>query len=102
LAKSNPYLSLKADLEFLQAHDDLTRAEGSQSGSGDQAQATRKTDNIDECEETIAETERRRKNVRVAWVTWRHVQRVRVVDAVPPPFPTKVSFTSKMIADIQN
>jgi hypothetical protein len=92
LAKSNPYLSRKADLEFLQAHDDLIRAEGSRSGSDDEAAAARKADNIDECEETISEMERRRKNMRVAWVTGRHVQRVRAVDAVPPPFPNESFF----------
>jgi hypothetical protein len=59
LAKSNPYLSRKADLEVLQAHDDLTRAEGSRSESDDEEAAARKADNIDECEETIAEMERR-------------------------------------------
>ena len=77
------------------------RAEGSRSGSDDEAAATRNADNIDECEETIAEMERR-KNMRVAWVTGRHVQRVRVVDTVPTSFPDKVSFTSKMIADVQS
>lgn len=91
LAKSNPYLSRKADLEFLQAHDNLIRAEGSRSGSDDEEAVARKADNIDECEETIAEMERR-KNMRVAWVTGRHVQRVRVVDVVPPPFPDESFF----------
>jgi hypothetical protein len=92
LAKSNPYLSRRADLEFLQAHDDLIRAEGSRSWSDDEEAAARKADNIDECEETIAEMEKRRKNMRVAWVTARHVQRVRVVDDVPPPFPDQSFF----------
>jgi hypothetical protein len=87
LAKSRPYLSRKADLDFLEAHDDLERAEGSRNGTKDQEEAVRKDGDIDQCEEHIAELERARLNMRVAWMTSRHVQRVRAVDAVPPPFP---------------
>jgi hypothetical protein len=93
LAKSRPYLSRKADLDFLEAHDDLQRAEGSRSRIDDEEEAAQKDGNIGQCEEHIAELERWRQNMRVAWVTARHVQRVRVVDAVPPlPFPDETFF----------
>jgi hypothetical protein len=88
LAKSRPYLSRKADLDFLEAHDDLERAEGSRDGVGDEAEVAQRDGNIDQCKEHIAEMERARLNMRVAWMTSRHVQRVQVVDAVStPPFP---------------
>ncbi|KAE8441809.1 hypothetical protein EG329_004262 [Mollisiaceae sp. DMI_Dod_QoI] len=88
LAKSRPYLSRKADLDFLEAHDNLTRAEGTRSGSDDEETAARKEEGIDQCEEHIEQMERSRQNMRVAWVTTRHVQRVRAVDVLPPPpFP---------------
>lgn len=93
LAKSRPYLSRKADLDFLEAHDDLERAEGARGWINDKEEAARNDGNIGQCEEHIAEMERGRQNMRVAWVTARHVQRVRVVDAVrPPPFPDESFF----------
>ncbi|CZR69087.1 uncharacterized protein PAC_18988 [Phialocephala subalpina] len=83
LAKSRPYLSRKADLDFLEAHDDLQRAEDGKNASDDEETAARKREGVDKCEEQMEQMERSRQNMRVAWVTARHVQRVRVVDAVP-------------------
>jgi len=85
LAKSRPYLSRKADLDFLDAHDDLQKAECSRSETEDEDEAAQRNENIGRREEHIEELDRARLNMRVAWVTSRHVQRVRVVDAVPPP-----------------
>jgi hypothetical protein len=96
LAKSRPYLSHKADLDFLEAHDDLERAEGSRSEIEEEDEAVEKARRIDQYEERLAETERGRLNMRVAWMTARHVQRVRRVDAVPPPsFPDDSFFEQR-------
>ena len=83
LAKS-PYLSRRADLEFLKP----MRSWGANSSSDDEKNVAKKIGNIDQCEETIAQLEKRGQSTRVAWVTARHMQKVRVVDAIPPlPFP---------------
>ncbi|KUJ18508.1 uncharacterized protein LY89DRAFT_582089 [Mollisia scopiformis] len=88
LAKSRPYLSRKADLDFLEAHDDLEQAEGRRDDSDDEGAFDRKNEGINQCEERIENMETARQNMRVAWITARHIQRVRVVDAIPPlPFP---------------
>jgi hypothetical protein len=88
LAKGWLYLSRKANLDFLEAHDDWERAEGTRSGIDDEEEAAQKARDIHQHEERIAETERGRLNTRVALMTARHVQRVRVIDLVPPPpFP---------------
>jgi hypothetical protein len=93
LAKSRPYLSRKADLDFLDAKHDLDRVEGSRNETEDEDEAAQKKENIDRFEEHVEELDRARLNMRVAWVTSRHVQRVRVVHAVPPPpFPDDAFF----------
>ena len=93
LAKSRPYRSRKADLDFLDAQDDLDRVEGSRNETEDEDEAAQKKENIDRFEEHVEELDRARLNMRVAWVTSRHVQRVRVVHAVPPPpFPDDAFF----------
>jgi len=72
----------------LEAHDDLGRAEGARGWINDKEEAAWNDGNIGQCEEHISEIERERQNMRVAWVTASHVQKVRVVNAVrPPPFP---------------
>jgi hypothetical protein len=95
LAKSRPYLSRKADLDFLEAHDELKRAKGADSrdGGGYEEDLEKRRRDINHCEDHIQEMERRRQSMRVAWVTARHVQRVRAVYAVsPPPFPEQSFF----------
>lgn len=87
LAKSRPYLSRQADLDFLEAHDDLQKALGMRDGNDTGETAEDKRKGIDQCEEHLENLERTRQNMRVAWVTARHVQRVRVVDAITPQFP---------------
>jgi hypothetical protein len=93
LAKSRPYLSRKADLDFLEAYDDLERTGGSSNNAVGKGEATEKDGNIDQCEKHIEELERARLGMRVAWMTARHVQRVRVVNIFPPPpFPEESFF----------
>jgi len=96
LAKSRPYLSQQADLDFLEAHDDLMRAQDTHDANDDNKTAARKDGDIDDAEHHIQDLENKRHNMRVAWVTAQHVQRVRVVDAIPPPpFPDDSFFEEK-------
>lgn len=84
LAKSRPYLSRKADLDFLQAHEDLNEAKEC-AVDGDNSDEDLKNDAINDRAGHIESMERTRQSLRAAWVTTRHVQRVRAVNAVPPP-----------------
>ena len=95
LAKSHPYMSRKADLEFLEAHDDLRRVENKHSESDDEETVIRRQGNIDQGQERVKGLEKRRQNMKVAWVTARHVLRVRVVDTTPTPFPDDNFFEEK-------
>lgn len=93
LAKSNPYLNRKADLDFLEAHDDLEKAKGAEDKGHGERELERRRQDISDCGDRVEELERRRQSMRVAWITARHVQRVRVVDAVPSlPFPENSFF----------
>jgi hypothetical protein len=96
LAKSRPYLSRQADLDFLEAHDDLVRAKDTQDGDDDDETAAKKDGDIEDRTQHIQALEDKRHNMRVAWLTARHVQRVRVVDTIPPPpFPDESFFMEK-------
>ncbi|KAI9822581.1 MAG: hypothetical protein M1827_000300 [Pycnora praestabilis] len=70
----HPYLSQKADLEFLKAHDDLHEAESSRGGTSDDER-----DPAAEERKKLEELEGHRESVRVAWTTSRHIHRARVV-----------------------
>ncbi|RAL62368.1 hypothetical protein DID88_004934 [Monilinia fructigena] len=87
LAKSRPYLSNQADFDFLEAYDGLHQARDAQNTSDDEDAIEENLNDIDHYEKKVHTIERSREEMRVAWVTDRHVHRVRVVDKIPPPFP---------------
>ncbi|TVY55057.1 hypothetical protein LCER1_G007475 [Lachnellula cervina] len=95
IAKSHPYLSRQADMDFLQAHDDLAQAQDTQSSNVGEAGSAQRNEDVDDCEEHVQALENKRHNMRVAWITSRHVQRARVVDPLPPPFPDDSFFEEK-------
>ena len=71
-----PFISQKADIEFLQAHDNLRRAESissSKQGTSDEESL------IGGHRDKIRELEGHRESLPAAWTTSRHVRRVRVV-----------------------
>ena len=73
-----PYLSQKADLQYLEAHDNLTRAVSSSPSS----HATSDEDQdaiVGSHQNKVREIEAHRESLRAAWTTSRHVRRVRVV-----------------------
>ena len=70
-----PFLSQKADIQFLQAHDDLKHAEStgsSKQGTCDEEQESL----IGGHRDKLREMEEHRESLRVSWTTGRHVMRV--------------------------
>ena len=89
-----PYLSQKANLDFLQAHDDLKQAESTSSSK--QATSDEEQDNsIVSQRDKIKEMEEHRESLRVAWITSRHVRRVRVVPKKHINFPKDEYFIER-------
>lgn len=89
-----PFLSQKADREFLQAHDNLKRAESTSSskqGTSDQEQESL----IGGHRDKIGEMEEHRESLRAAWTTSRHVRRVRVVPKRHINFPDNEKFVER-------
>ena len=87
-----PFLSQKADVEFLQAHDNLKCAEStisSKRGTSDEEQESM----IDGHRERVREMEEHRESLRVAWTTSRHV--VRVVSQRRINFPDNEYFVER-------
>ena len=92
-----PFLSQDADKKYLEAHDDLKRAESTTSsiqGTSDEEQESI----VGGHREKLKEIENHREGLRVAWTTSRHVRRVRVVPKRHigfPSFPKEDDFTEK-------
>ena len=89
-----PFISQKADLEFLEAHDKLYNVESSRSSN--QATSDSEGDNVVMANrERIKEMQEHRESLRVAWTTSKHVRRVRVVPKRQMEFPDNDSFIRK-------
>ena len=73
-----PYLSKEANLDFLQAHDNLKQAESTNSSKQVTSDEEQK-DLVVSQRDKVKEMEEHRESLRVAWITSRHVRRVRVV-----------------------
>ena len=89
-----PFLSQKADIDFLQAHDNLKRAESTSSlkpGTSDEEQESL----IGDHRGKIREMEEHRESLRAAWTTSRHVRRVRVVPKRHFNFPDNENFVQR-------
>lgn len=85
IAKSQPHFSRREELAFLEAHDDLKEAEEWEDYD-DGADSTVKRQEVTvKREEHVAKLEARRESLKVAWITARHVGRVRAIDSKPPP-----------------
>lgn len=83
-----PFLSQKADIQFLQAHDNLERAESTSSSKQGTSDEERESV-IGSHRDKIRELEEHRESLRAAWTTSRHVRRVRVVPKRHLNFPDK-------------
>lgn len=87
-----PFLSRNADIEFLQAHDNLKRAEFTNSstrGTSDEEQKSL----IDGHRDRVRGMEEHRESLRAAWTTSRHV--VRVVSHRHIIFPNDEYFVER-------
>lgn len=78
--QDRPYMSQQADLEFLQAHEDLSRAESSQDASP--SDDTDDDRSVKENKAKVESLEALRQSRKVAWITSKHMYRVRVVPNV--------------------
>lgn len=90
-----PHFSHREDLEFLEAHDSLSRAESTKSSR----QATSDDNNEDDtatsdCRDKIVALEEHRESIRVAWTT-SHIDRVRVVPKEHLKFPDQEAFVER-------
>ena len=92
LAKvQRPFLSADADLDFLEAHDELDRVESTRTSK----RATSDDDRdslVEEQKEKIEQLKAQRESLRVAWTTTRFVKRVRVVPKRHLDFPEREAF----------
>ena len=89
-----PHLSQKADIEFLDAHDNLSRAQSTQASR----QVSSDEDGDDEetahYRKKVEILEAHRESLRVAWTTG-HIERVRVVPKRHFEFPKKEAFIER-------
>ena len=89
-----PFLSQKADIEFLQAHDNLKRAESTTTSSSKRGTSDEEHDSlIDGHRDRVREMEEHRESLRAAWTTSRHV--VRVVSQRHIIFPEDEYFVER-------
>ena len=90
-----PFLSLRADLELLEAHDNVDRAWSSQ--SSDHASSGKDDGSrslSEECRGRVEALEARRESLRVAWTT-SQIERVRVVPKRHIVLPANEAFVEK-------
>lgn len=95
IANSRPRIPRDADLDFLEAHENLKQAKISQEASDNGSSAIGRSNNVDSCHDKVQQLDMWRQSMRVAWITSRHVQRVRVVDRQPRIFPDQSYFEEK-------
>ena len=89
-----PFLSQKADLDFLEAHDNLNQLESDVS-SRDDASEQERSKHIGNRKHKLHEMEAHRESLRAAWTTTRHVRRVRVVPKRHIDFPKSEYFVER-------
>ena len=84
--RDNPYLTPEADAELLEAHGDLEEAAASASGTNDDEQSQNSK------RKRVEDLEHDRDTTRAAWVTGKHVKRVRVMPYNHVPYPRRVDY----------
>ena len=92
--QQQPYLSHEDDRDFLNAHDNLLRAQSSQSlRQGSDQESDDETTKY--CRRELEGLEAHRESLRVAWVTSRHIDRVRVVPHNRLDYPRYEAFIER-------
>lgn len=92
LAKGRPHISKQADLAFLDAYDELQTAQSSACVTDDEETIAKRASEIDNCNGLLADLEEKKMSMRVAWITGRHMRRVKVIKAQPGRFPKQTYF----------
>lgn len=87
IAKRGPRISRKADLKFLEAHDNLEAVEFSRCDSDNEDARHRKDVQMADAAEQVHRLQNRREAMRVAWITRRHVMRVKAVSKKKRNYP---------------
>lgn len=90
-----PFLSQKADAELLQAHDNLKRAESTNSSKQGRSDGEQESA-VGGHRDKVREMEEHRESLRAAWTTSRHVRRVRVVPKRHIDFPDNEYFVERV------
>jgi len=84
-----PFLSKEANSEFLQAHDELGQALEAQAKAKEEGTSNEFLDqDVEDGEDKVAYLEEEREDMKTAWITTRHVRRVRVVPQNYLEWPT--------------
>ncbi|KAL8943688.1 MAG: hypothetical protein Q9216_000887 [Gyalolechia sp. 2 TL-2023] len=86
-----PYLSKTMDIEFLEAHDHLSRAQSLASSTRNTSEEESNFSG-DDCKERVEQLEAQRESLRAAYTTSRLVHRVRVVPKRHINFPGRERF----------
>ena len=87
-----PFLTQGADVEFLQAHEDLEKAESARSSR----RASFDSDSVyGHHKDKIDRMKANRDSLKIAWTTSRHVFRVRVTPKRQWPYPERSAYTEK-------
>ena len=89
-----PHLSQKADLEFLEAHDNLSRAQSIRTSRQVSSDEDEDDEETAHCRKKVEVLEAHRESLRVAWTT-SHIERVRVVPKRHFEFPQKEAFIER-------
>ena len=91
----HPHLSQRADLEFLEAYENSTRAASSRSSKDATSDEDEGDPLADDNRKKLRLLEEHRDSRRAAWTTSRHVDRVRVVPKRHIQFPDNDKFIDK-------
>ncbi|PQE29214.1 hypothetical protein CJF30_00004276 [Rutstroemia sp. NJR-2017a BBW] len=87
MADNQHTLTRNEYLDFLDEHNELEDLEDDLHESDSEIAKLEKQEDIDQHKRNIEKIEKTINSIRVAWITGRHVERVRAVDHRPPPYP---------------
>ena len=88
--QDRPYLSQNADIEYLDAHADLSRAQSSHEDDMSDDELT--SVNLERTQRRVEHLDDVRDGRKVAWLTGRHIHRVMVLPKREPVPPKKENF----------
>lgn len=89
-----PYLSRNADLDFLNAHKELDQAYSLLSSQHKNPEHE-EDETTHDCRSKVVGMEAQRESLRVAWITSKHISRVRVVPKRHIKYPNTAEFYLK-------